>query len=348
MYLKKSLSVFIGLALLFPALAVCGQDFNAVILMYHKFGEDRYPSTSVSLSQFETHLDYLKNNSFHVLPLAEIVIAFRNKSPLPDKSIAVTVDDAYLSVYKEAYPRMKQLNWPFTVFVASDGVDKKFSSYMTWDQMREMQQNRVQFANHTATHDYLIRKMEGETTRAHVARVRADIERCQKRLEEELGSTPMLFAYPFGEYNTDVAQLVESMGFVAFGQHSGAMGPYSNPVTLPRFAVNQHYGDLESLKAKFHALALPVSSIDPFEPVTADRHPILNVNLNPTYARLNELTCFINGQGRVDPTWIEQDKRFSLQAAKPLSKGRNRYTCTAPNQERNRYYWFSHQYVIRP
>ena len=348
MYLKKSLSVFIVLVLLFPALAVCGQDFNAVILMYHKFGEDRYPSTSVTLAQFDSHLDYLKNNGFHVLPLEEVVSAFRSQSPLPDKSIAVTVDDAYLSVYKEAYPRMKELNWPFTVFVASDGVDKGFSSYMNWDQMREMQKNGVLFANHTSTHDYLIRKKEGETTDAHVVRIRADIERCQKRLTEELGSAPMLFAYPYGEYNTDIAQLVESMGFAAFGQHSGAMGLHGNPVTLPRFPVNQHYGDVKNLRAKFHSLALPVLSIDPFEPVTADRQPVLEVNLENTDARLNELACFISGQGRTDPTWIESDKRFSIQAAKPLSKGRNRYTCTAPNQARNRYYWFSHQFVIRP
>ncbi len=349
MNLKKSLIIVAALMLLFPALAVCSQDFNAVILMYHKFGEDRYPSTSVTLEQFDAHLYYLKNNGFHVLPLEEIVAAYRNRTPLPDKSIAITVDDAYLSVYKEAYPRLQKLNWPFTVFVASDGVDKGFHSYMTWDQMREMQKGGVLFANHTATHDYLIRKKEGESNDAHVARVRNDIERCQKRLSEELGPPPMLFAYPYGEYNTDIAQLVASMGFVAFGQHSGAMGPYSHPATLPRFPVNQHYGDVKSLRAKFRALALPVSSIAPFEPVTADRQPVLEVNLeNNTDVRLNELACFISGQGRTDPTWIEPGKRFTVQAAKSLSKGRNRYTCTAPNQARDRYYWFSHQFIVRP
>ena len=346
--MKKSLIILVVFSFLFPAVAVCSQDFNAVILMYHKFGEDRYPSTSVTLAQFDAHLDYFKNNGFHVLPLEEVVAAYRHRSPLPDKCIAITVDDAYLSVYKEAYPRMRKLDWPFTVFVASDGVDKGFSSHMTWDQMREMQKGGVLFANHTATHDYLIRKKNGETRDAHIARVRADIERCQERLLKELGSGPMLFAYPFGEYNTDIAQLVESMGFVAFGQHSGAMGSYCNPVTLPRFPVNQHYGDLNSLRDKFRSLALPVSSIAPFEPVTAERRPVLEVNLESSDARLNELDCFINGQGRREPTWIEPGRRFSIQAAKPLPQGRNRYTCTAPNQARNRYYWFSHQFVIRP
>lgn len=348
MHLKKSMLIVVAAMVIFPALAVCSQDFNAVILMYHKFGEDRYPSTSVTLEQFDAHLDYFKNNGFHVLPLEEIAAAYRSRSALPDKSIALTVDDAYLSVYKEAYPRMRKLNWPFTVFVASDDVDKGFSSHMTWDQMREMQKGGVLFANHTATHDYLIRKKEGETTAAYVARVRGDIERCQERLSEELGAAPQLFAYPYGEYNTDIARLVESMGFLAFGQHSGAMGPLCNPVTLPRFPVNQHYGDLKSLEAKFRSLALPVSSIAPFEPVTAASRPVLEVNLENSDARLNELTCFISGQGRNDPAWIETGRRFSIQAAQPLLQGRNRYTCTAPNQARDRYYWFSHQFVVSP
>jgi len=349
MHLKKSLVLIAAVSLLFPTLALASRDFNAVILMYHKFGENRYPSTSVTLEQFDAHLDYLKNNGYHVLPLEEIVTAYRNQTPLPENSIAITVDDAYLSVYKEAYPRMRKLNWPFTVFVATDGVDKGFRSHMTWDQMREMQKGGVLFANHTATHDYLIRKKNGETDPAHIARVRADIERCQKRLSEELGETPMLFAYPYGEYSTGIAQLVESMGFAAFGQHSGAMGPYSNPVTLPRFPVNEHYGDLKNLKAKFRSLALPVTSLIPFEPVTAERNPVLEVHLeNSSDVRFKELACFTSDQGKTDPVWIEPGKRFSIQAAKSLSNGRNRYTCTAPNKARDRYYWFSHQFIVRP
>ncbi|MCG6911267.1 MAG: polysaccharide deacetylase family protein [Deltaproteobacteria bacterium] len=346
--MKKLLNAAIVLFLFFAAQGVSGQEFNAVVLMYHKFGEDRYPSTSVSLEQFHAHLEYLATNGFHVLPLEEIVTAYRNKSPLPDKCISFTVDDAYLSVYTQAFPRMKKRNWPFTVFVSSDAVDKGYRSYMTWDQMREMRKNGVSFANHTASHDYLVRRKQGESAQAHIDRVRNDIEHCQRRLLEELGDAPMLFAYPYGEYNTEIARLVESMGFTAFGQHSGAVGPFCNPATLPRFPVNQHYGDLKSLKTKFYSLALPVSSIVPFEPVTAERRPVLKVYLEETDARLNELACFVSGQGRTMPKWIESNRRFSIQAAKDLGNGRNRYTCTAPNRERSRYYWFSHQFVITP
>lgn len=353
MKVKKSLiiaaALSVALSLLLPTPDVCSRDFSAVILMYHKFGEDRHPDTSVTLAQFDAHLDYLRTNSYHVLPLGEIVAAYRSRSPLPEGSVAITVDDAYLSVYKEAYPRMRKLNWPFTVFVASDGVDQGFRSHMTWEQMREMQKGGVLFANHTATHNHLIRKKKGETNKDHMACVRADIERCQERLEEELGAAPMLLAYPYGEYSTAVAQLVESMGYTAFGQHSGAVGPYCRAAALPRFPVNQQYGDLASLEDKLRSLALPVSSIAPFEPVTAEPRPVLNVSLasNPD-VRLDELACFISGQGRTPPLWIEAGRRFSIQAAAPLKIGRNRYTCTAPNKARSRYYWFSHQFVVGP
>jgi len=332
--------------ILFSVSTLYAQGFNAVILMYHKFGENKYPSTSVRLEQFETQLDYIRTNGFKVLPLEEIAAAYRNQTDLPDKSIAITVDDAYASVYTEAYPRLKKLNWPFTVFVCTDSVDQNFKAMMTWDQMREMKENGVLFANHTSTHDYLVRRKKGETADEHLERVQNDIEHAQQRLVDEFGSTPMLFAYPYGEFNTQIAEYLKSAGYLAFGQHSGAMGLHSNPVALPRFPVNEHYGDIKSLRAKFKALAMPVTSLAPFEPVTTDRQPLLEVSLDEADAWLGEMACFISGQGRTTPKWVEKGKRFTIQAAKPLPNGRSRYTCTAPNKQRNRYYWFSHQWVV--
>ena len=67
---------------------------SAVILMYHRFGDDRYPSTNVRLDQFESHLAELKSGGYHVLPVPEIVAAIRDGSPLPDRTVGITIDDA--------------------------------------------------------------------------------------------------------------------------------------------------------------------------------------------------------------------------------------------------------------
>jgi biofilm PGA synthesis lipoprotein PgaB len=167
---------------------------HAVVLMYHRFGEDSFPSTSIRVDQFEAQLKHLEEGGFEVLPLEQVLAAVSNGRSLPDLSVSITVDDAFRSVFDVAFPRLKARGWPFTIFVNSDSIDKKMPAYMTWDQMRSMRDHGVTFANHTASHDSLIERRAGESDESWKKRLRADIERCRTRLREELGETPALFA----------------------------------------------------------------------------------------------------------------------------------------------------------
>ena len=76
---------------------------HAVILMYHRFGEDRLPSTNIRLDQFDAHLEKLSSGNYSVWPLAKIVDHLQKDMPLPDRTVAITIDDAYLSVFTEAW-----------------------------------------------------------------------------------------------------------------------------------------------------------------------------------------------------------------------------------------------------
>ncbi|MBT8440272.1 MAG: polysaccharide deacetylase family protein, partial [Gammaproteobacteria bacterium] len=111
---------------------------HCVILQYHHFSDETPAVTSVRLKQFDNHLEYLKTHNFNVLPLRYVVNALRNKNELPDRCVSLTVDDAYLSVYQNAFPRLQEYGWPLTVFVNTEGVDKGISAYMNWDQLREL------------------------------------------------------------------------------------------------------------------------------------------------------------------------------------------------------------------
>jgi peptidoglycan/xylan/chitin deacetylase (PgdA/CDA1 family) len=320
---------------------------HAVAFIYHRFGEDRHPSTSVTLEQLDAHLSHLAGAGYRVLPLAEIVSAISDGKELPDRTVAITIDDAYLSIYEEAFPRLRERGWPFTVFVCTDPVDQGLRDYLTWDRMREMKERGATFANHTATHDSLVERRSGESEEAWSRRVRADIDRAQRRLKEELGSAPMLFAYPYGEYDEALANLVAEMGYAAWGQQSGAVGTGSDPRSLPRYPMAEDYADLDDFKVKAASLPLAVASVDPWDPLTASRRPRLVVDLGSSDARLARLACFVGGQGRVDVEWLEPERRFAVQAARDLPDGRNRYNCTAPNADGSRYYWFSQQWLVR-
>ncbi len=320
---------------------------HAVAFVYHRFAEDRYPSTSVSLEQFDSHLQYLAREDYSVLPLEEIVARLREGGELPDRSVALTVDDGYRSVYQHAYPRLKRRGWPFTVFVSTDAIDARLSDFMSWEQMREMGAHGASFANHSATHAVLHRR--GRSTDGPTWRklVRNDIEKAERRLREELGKAPPLFAYPYGEYDKELAELVKELGFTAFGQQSGAMGAMSDTRALPRFPVAGAYTRLESFKVKAASLPLPVVDLRPWDPVTLERRPRIEVRLGQSEARTDKLACFVGGQGKIPVQWLEPGRRFAVAAREELPRGRNRYNCTAPNRDGSRYFWFSQQWVVQ-
>lgn len=327
--------------------ATAAEERQAVIFMYHHFGVEKYPSTNVRLEQFEAHLDYIADNGYQVWPLQKVVQYLRDDKPFPARVVAITIDDAYTSVYNEAFPRLRERGWPYTVFVATDGVDGHYKALMSWAQMREMQQHGASFANHSASHDHLIRQRPTEDEKAWLARLRKDIQRAQRRLTEELGAAPMLMAYPYGEFNTAVADLIAELGYITFGQHSGPAGLGYDLRALPRFPMAERFAGMDGFRSKIASLALPVASVEPWEPVVTDNNPPrLVVSVGDSSARLGQLGCFVSDQGRVEVEWEDRAaRRFAVQAEKPLPVGRSRYNCTAPSPQKGRYFWYSHPWI---
>ncbi len=322
---------------------------SAVVLTYHRVGEDDVPTTNVTLAQFEQQLDYLQKNDFNVWPLSRILTRLFSGEKLPERTIAITFDDAYLSVYIEAFPRLQAKGFPFTLFVATDPVDRGFRRYLSWPQLREMKAAGVTIANHSKSHAYMVRVLAGETAREYQQRVVGEIAHAQQRLTEELGSAPNLFSYPYGEYSTELMAIVKSLGYYGIGQHSGAISAKSDPQALARFPMNEHYSNMSdfSLKVNSYPLAIAQQSMD--NPVWHGQEaPRLVISLEESVEGIAELACYASGQGRMDVEWLDREHfQFAIQAVKALSVGRHRYTCTAPDSRR-RYQWFSQLWVVVP
>jgi len=318
---------------------------HGVVLMYHHFGENRYPATNVRLDAFDAQLNHLAENDYQIWPLARLVKHIQTGTPIPDRVVSITVDDAYLSVYTQAYPRLKARGWPFTVFVATDGVDRRFKALMTWQQMREMAKGGVTFANHGTSHGHLTKRQPDETETDWQQRIQADIQNAQERLQKELGEAPMLFAYPYGEYDLALIKIVNELGYTAFGQHSGAVGRHADPAALPRFPVSEHHATGTNFHTKVASLPLPVTGPDPVAVSLKQtgNPPTLTFTVPPDEAKISRLNCFASDQGEVPVTWRDRAaQRVSVTAPAPLIGPRSRYNCTAPSPFSGRFYWYSH------
>ncbi len=346
---QKKLLVFALFLIITGATESFGTN-QIVVLQYHHFGIDTPASTSISPSLFDQHIAYLAENNFHVLDLEEALLSIQQGKPLPSKSVAVTIDDGYRSVYSEVFPRFKKRGWPFTVFVTTESVDEKHSIVMTWDQMREMQKKGVSFSPHSHTHPYMIKRLPEESLSDWKIRMMNDIGINRKRLEEELGSTSKLFAYPYGEYDLETKRLISEMGLIGVGQQSGVIWKYSDFSALPRFPMSGIYAEMNGFKTKVNALPMPVKKVTPESPVIENHWdaPVLQIEFLPAdYSmNLNSLSCFVSGQGRVEVEWTDKSKTaFSIKAPKKIPLGRSKYNCTARHNSQNRFFWFSRQWI---
>lgn len=321
---------------------------HAVILQYHHFGSNTPPVTSVTVRQFENHLAYLEKNGFAVWPLEKIISRLKSGQPVPDRCVAITMDDAYVSIYEKAYPRLKEYGWPFTIFVSTQAVDKGYKSHLTWDQIREMSQNGAHIAGHSHSHDHLPIQGENETAAQWRVRVTEDIRTAMARIQSETGMTTSFFAYPYGEYSLRLKQIVEKMGLTGLGQQSGPVWRGSDFGVVPRFAMAAGYAQMDEFVLKVNSLPLPVISASLEEPVITgeDKIPALRLTLAPGAYDPKTLACFLSGQGQIPVLWIDPEKRvLEISGNIPLPEGRSRYNCTAKQQSGSGYYWYSHLWI---
>lgn len=336
-----------SLVALLPLSALAG---SPKILLYHHISSTAPPSTSVKPEVFDEHLKLIESAGYQVVPLTRIVDALMNGSEMDSRWIAITFDDAYESIATEAGPRLKARGWPYTIFVSTDFIDGAYNTYLSWDQLRALEETGATVANHTLSHEHMVRRHSGETDEAWSSRLTSEVMGAQSRLNEELKDPLRLFAYPYGEFTAEIAGLMRALGFIAFGQQSGPVGSTSNPYAIPRFPLGTGFDSVDSLTEKLRTEHLPlVDAPVPADVLTADAGaPSLTLTVDDsggTKIRPGSITCFVGGQPRTELNWIGSNT-FTVQAEKPFKSGRSKYTCTAPHPEIKRaYYWHTHLYM---
>ncbi len=309
----------------------------AVVVMYHRFGATTSPSTNIRIGQFEDHIRELRKGGYAVLPLPRIVTALADGEALPPRTVGISIDDAYLSAYTEAWPRLKAAGFPFTLFVATRPIDRKLRNYMSWDQIRAMAKAGVTIGSQTASHLHM--------AMSSARRNRADIAKSNQRFKAELGKVPELFAYPYGEVSSEVMALVRKAGFsFAFGQHSGVLHATADKSYLPRFAMNEAFGGVNRFRLAVNALPLVVSDITPADPLIRVNPPAFGFTVTSKGKHnLNRLACYLSGRGKLPV--VRLGNRIEVRPATPFPPGRARINCTLPGPGK-RWRWFGTQLMV--
>ncbi len=315
--------------------AASADESAAVALMYHRFGEDGIPSTNIRVEQFERHLQILADGGYRVVPLSQVVAALRAGSPVPPKTVAITVDDAYASVLSVAWPRLKARGWTMTLFVATDPVDRGTHGYLTWDQIRTLRDEGMEIGAHSKSHAHM--------AKLSPAAAAEEIAASNARFAAELGAAPKLFAYPYGEADTATLELAAKSYDAAFGQHSGVVSAAEHRFFLPRFALNENFGTEDRFRLVINALPLPAADLTPASPTLAHNPPLFGFTVADPQVSLRGLRCFASSEGETRTEIL--GRRVEVRQANPFKGTRGRVNCTAPGPD-GHWRWFGRMFYL--
>ena len=305
--------------------------------MYHRFNENKYPSTNIKMDIFEKHIDIIKNSNFDFLNPNNFTEKFN--IPKSEKEILITIDDAFESFYTEAWPYLKENKIPFILFVSTEPVGK--TGYMTWDQIKEVES--YSFANighHSHTHEYLIDVSNEKFI--------LDIETANKIFVRELGYIPSLFSYPFGEYSKFMKDYIAKNFKFGFGQHSGVIDLNKDKFELPRFPINEKYGELKRFESIINYFPLEYEKIFPEEKqLFKDTNPPrFKVDFFKEQKNLDKINCYSN-EGDI---WEKSKTNFlnnslTIEFREPFKPRRGRINCSL--NDNGKWRWFGVQFPIK-
>ena len=310
---------------------------SATVFMYHKFGVSKYPSTSVTIDQLNSHIEELTKEKYTIKSLDFIIDTILNDGDLPENTIGISVDDADKSFLEVGWPLFKKNNIPVTLFVTTGTISNN-QKYINWDQIRKLKEEGVVIGAHSHTHAHM--------PDISIEEVRNEIETSNKIFLRELGEIPTLFAFPYGETTDEIIELVKEYKFkVAFGQHSGIINETSNMYYLPRFSLNERYGEIDRVKFAAASKGVGVYDFIPKNPTIKQNPPFIGFSLLDD-KKAQSLDCFIfDSKGQVDREIYKFNERIEIRLSRELSPGRSRMNCTVKDGEGN-WRWFGHQFYF--
>jgi peptidoglycan/xylan/chitin deacetylase (PgdA/CDA1 family) len=335
---KRTRSTFLT-ALALGVLALNARA-DLVVLQYHHISDSTPSSTSTAVSLFKAQLNMIEETGMPVVPLEPGTADALAGKEAGKNQIAITFDDAFDSIYTTAEPILAEHNYPYTIFVSTAAVGRP--GYMSWDQLAELAgKARVTIANHSTNHSHMAKRPDESSDSWH-KRVTTSLDGAQAQLQEKLGESAPMFAYPYGEFDEALEQLVAERDWYGFGQQSGAIGKSSGPTRLPRFPMANAYGQLGSLGDKLKSKAFPINAADLPDGIMTENPPRLTLALPDDFTP-SRLTCFASGMGRIEFTRAGEN-RVTVQAPRAFDSRRFRYNCTYPAGGGS-FYWLSQQWL---
>ena len=312
-------------------------DEGILSIMYHRFNESKYPSTNIQMEIFKEHIELIKRSDFDFYHPEKFIEEF--DKPKKQKKILLTIDDGFKSFYTQAWPFLRENKIPFILFVSTEPVGK--NGYMNWTQIKEIEKTDfAMIGHHSHTHDYLI----DETNDQFIS----DIETANKIFLDNIGYIPTIFSYPFGEYSKFMKDYISENFKLSFGQHSGVIDINKEKFELPRFPINEKYGEIKRFQSIINYFPLQYFKLSPEEKklTTKNNPPSFEVEFFNSQKNLENITCYSNEGGNWEKSKSKiQNYKLTIEFREKFLPRRGRVNCSL--NDNGKWRWFGTQFTVK-
>ena len=288
--------------------------------MYHRFNEDKYPSTNINMEIFKKQIELIQKEKISFISPENFRINFSTTKL--EKKILLTIDDGFTSFYEYAWPYLREKRIPFILFISTEAVGK--NGYMNWSQIKEIEREEFAFiGNHSHSHEYLVKY--------DFFKFKDDIDSSIKIFVKNMGYNPLFFSYPFGEYSLEQKNYISSKFEFGFGQHSGVIDINKDKYELPRFPINEKYGDLDRFRFLLKLSPLEYKNIIPKDKyiMQDDNPPKTVIEFFKDQKNLDKINCFSDeGSGWDKSKTRLIENKLQIEYRDKFSFRRGRINCS--------------------
>ncbi len=305
--------------------------------MYHRFNENKYPSTNINMEVFKKQFELIKEQKISFINPEDFKLNFN--TPKERKKILITIDDGFTSFYENAWPYLKERKIPFILFISTEAIGKY--GYMDWNQIKEIEKEKFAFiGNHSHSHEYLVGYNFNE--------FKKDIDTSIDIFKNNIGYNPVFFSYPFGEYSLEQKEYISSKFDFAFGQHSGIIDINKDQYELPRFPINEKYGDLERFSFILNLYPLEYKNIFPKDKyiLQSQNPPKTIIEFFNEQKNLDKINCFSDEGNKWDKSNLELiENKLHIKFRDKFYFRRGRINCSLNDDIGWR--WFGIQFSLK-
>jgi peptidoglycan/xylan/chitin deacetylase (PgdA/CDA1 family) len=315
------------------------EDKGIIVLMYHRFEENKYPSTNIKITDFIAHLNLINKRKIKFVNPTDFKNSLLNQKS--ESKILLTIDDGFKSFYDHAWPILKKEKIPFILFVNTREVGTR--GYMNWDQIKEVSKEKfTHIGNHGYSHEYLVDMKNQE--------IIDDINIASSNFKNNLGYNSPFFSYPFGEYSNNFKAIVKDLGFkFAFGQHSGVVDETKDFYELPRFPINEAYGESKRFETILRTIPFKFKSIIPEEKYIQESNnpPEVIVEFFDDSENIKLLNCYSNELGSWRKSELEflEKHKIKIKLIGKFTTERGRINCSL-REDDGSWRWLGMQFVV--